>query len=229
MNKNKILEKLEALYNLGEVRKGFASQKDCIDWCNKVAPLLKFNHQYYYIFLFYLRKMNLQLSSLSLEPTFNIMTSQVQMAIEELKIDLECDTNDKENLQKVYIDETRIQELMDITNRNYDLLKLIQILNELNTCYEKNCYISVILLTRALIDHVPPIFNCSKFSEVANNYNGSQSFKGSMQNLEKSSRKIADQYLHCRIRNSETLLNKTQIDFSNDIDVLLSEIVRILK
>jgi len=229
MNKNKILEKLEALYNLGKVKKGFASQKDCIDWGNKVAPLLKFNHQYYNNFLLNLHKMNLPLSSFTLEPAFNLMASQIQMAIEELKIDLEHDTNNKENSQKAYIDETRIQELMNITNGNYDLLKLIRILNELNTCYEKNCYISVILLTRALIDHVSPIFDYSNFSEVANNYKGSKSFKGSMQNLEKSSRKIADQYLHCKIRKSETLPNKTQIDFSNDIDVLLSEIVRILK
>jgi hypothetical protein len=35
--------------------------------------------------------------------------------------------------------------------------------------------------------------------------------------------------LHYQIRKSETLPNETQIGFSNDIDVLLSEIVRILK
>jgi hypothetical protein len=47
MDKKKILEKLEALFDLDEVKKGFASQEDCIDWGNKVAPLLKFNPQYY--------------------------------------------------------------------------------------------------------------------------------------------------------------------------------------
>jgi len=229
MDKIKILEKLEALYNLDGVNKGFASQEDCIDWGNKVAPLLKFNPQYYDNFLLNLQKMNLPLSSYTLGPALNIMVSQVQMAIEELRIELEDGADDKENSQEMYIDETRIQELLEISNKNYDLSKLIQILQEINTCYKKNCHISVILLIRALIDHISPIFGCNKFSEVANNYNGSKSFKESMLNLENSSRNIADQYLHCQIRESETLPNQTQVNFSNDADVLLSEIVRILK
>ncbi len=229
MNKNRLLEKLEALYNMDKVKKRFASQQDCIDWGNKVAPLLKFNSQYYYNFLQNLHKMNSPLSSYTLGPALNAMVSQVQKAIEELKMEIEHDANNKENSQEMYINETRIQELINISDENYDLSKLIQILNELNTSYNKNCCISVILLTRALIDHVSPIFGCDKFSEVANNYKGSKSFKESMLNLENSSRKIADQYLHCRIRKSETLPNKTQINFSNDTDVLLGEIVRILK
>ena len=229
MNKNRLLEKLEALYNMDKVKKRFASQQDCIDWGNKVAPLLKFNSQYYYNFLQSLHKMNFPLSSYTLGPALNAMVSQVKMAIEELKMEIEHDANNKENSQEMYINETRIQELINISNENYDLSKLIQILNELNTSHNKNCYISVILLTRALIDHVSPIFGCNKFSEVASNYKGSKSFKESMLNLENSSRKIADQYLHCQIRKSETLPNKTQINFSNDTDVLLGEIVRILK
>jgi len=229
MDKKKILEKLEALFNLDEVKKGFASQEDCIDWGNKVAPLLKFNPQYYYNFLQNQHKMNLPLSSYTLGPALNVMRSQVQMAIEDLKAELELGVDNKENSQEMYIDETRIQELLDISNESYDLSKLIQILREINTCYKKNCYISVILLIRALIDHVSPIFGCNKFSEVANNYKGSKSFKESMLNLENSSRKIADQHLHCQIRKSETLPNKTQVNFSNDTDVLLSEIIRILK
>ena len=79
------------------------------------------------------------------------------------------------------------------------------------------------------MDHVPPIFGCKKFSEVANNYAGAKSFKESMLNLENSSRKISDQYLHVQVRASETLPTVRQVDFSNDLDVLLGEIVRILK
>ena len=50
-----------------------------------------------------------------------------------------------------------------------------------------------------------------------------------MANLETSSRKIADHYLHAQIRQSEALPNVTQIDFSNAVDFLLAEIVRVLK
>jgi hypothetical protein len=50
-----------------------------------------------------------------------------------------------------------------------------------------------------------------------------------MEHLDKSLRKIADAHLHPQIRKKEILPNKTQVNFSNDLDVLLSEIVRILK
>lgn len=87
----------------------------------------------------------------------------------------------------------------------------------------------MIVLTRALLDHIPPIFECNKFAEVANNYDGSKSFKEAMKNLENSSRKIADHYLHSQIRKRESLPTVKQIDFSNDIDFLLAEIIRGLK
>jgi hypothetical protein len=91
-----------------------------------------------------------------------------------------------------------------------------------------HCYLSTAMLIRAIIDHVPPIFEKNSFTEVVNNYGG-KSFKDSMKNLENSSRKIADAYLHTQIRNKEVLPNSNQVDFSNDLDVLLAEIFRILK
>ena len=57
---------------------------------------------------------------------------------------------------------------------------------------------------------------------------GGGSFKSSMANLDNSSRKIADRHLHTHVRKKETLPTLKQVDFSNDLDVLLSEIVRIL-
>jgi hypothetical protein len=129
-----------------------------------------------------------------------------------------------------YIDEERMKELRMIPKKEFDLTKLIRILEELNQCYRASCYMSTIMLVRALLDHVPPIFGCKLFSEVANNFGAQQkSFKESMDHLEKSSRKIADQHLHCQIRKSEVLPNKTQVNFRNDVDVLLMEIVRIMK
>ncbi|MFH1385119.1 MAG: hypothetical protein ABIH47_09205 [Candidatus Omnitrophota bacterium] len=231
MDKIKILNKLNELYNMKEVKDGFPSQQSCIEWANKVAPLLKFNQQYYINFMQNAHKMNLSLSSYSLEPAFNIMVSQIQMAIEELKIETEDGriTNDDDKTQDVYIDKTRIEELANISITDYDLSRLIKMLNEINFCYQKECYLAVIMLLRAIIDHVPPLFSCATFTEVANNYKGSKSFKDSMKHLNNSSRTIADQYLHCQIRKKEALPNKTQINFSNDIDILLSEIIRILK
>jgi hypothetical protein len=46
--------------------------------------------------------------------------------------------------------------------------------------------------------------------------------------LDKSSRKMADIYLHVQIRKKETLPNSTQVNYSSDLDLLLSEIIRII-
>jgi len=150
---------------------------------------------------------------------------------QELRLQIKQDGEISEDTSRdeQYIDRSRLQELKDIPAVPFDLSRLIRILEELNSCYKSHCYISVITLTRALLDHVPPVFSCKSFSEVANNYAGSKSFKESMKHLENSSRKIADQYLHTQIRAKESLPNKTQVGFSNDIDVLLSEIGRVLK
>jgi len=128
-----------------------------------------------------------------------------------------------------FVDERRIAELAAIKGPYYDLQKLVALCEELNKTYRGECYFSVAMLTRAILDHVPPIFAASSFAEVANNYSGASSFRRSMQNLEKSSRNISDAHLHVQIRGKEVLPTRTQVNFSNDLDVLLAEVVRVLK
>lgn len=128
-----------------------------------------------------------------------------------------------------YIAINRINELIDLESGNFDLTKLIQLLHEINVSNSNQMFLSIALQVRAIIDHVPPVFNCRNFQEVANNYRGSKSFKRSMQNLQNSLRNVADSYLHTQIRRSEVLPTANQVNFKTDLDVLLSEIVRINK
>jgi hypothetical protein len=127
-----------------------------------------------------------------------------------------------------YVDLGRIDELRSLSVQRFDLTKLIRFCEELNKCYANNCFLAAAMLTRSIINHVPPIFGYQSFVEVANNY-GSRSFKRSMQNLQNSLRNIADSHLHLPIRNKESLPTRVQVDFSSDIDVLLAEIVRVLR
>jgi len=131
-------------------------------------------------------------------------------------------------VKETYVDLDRINEITNLDNDSFDFTKLIAFLKELNSSYFNSSYLSIPLLVRAIIDHIPPIFGKEKFAEVCNNY-GSRSFKENMNNLNNSSRKIADSFLHSRIRKQENLPNITQINFRNDLDVLLQEIVRIKK
>lgn len=128
-----------------------------------------------------------------------------------------------------FVNESRIAELKTIQSSSFDLTRLIELCREIDFCYRHECYLAVAALTRALLDHVPPIFGFSSFTEVARNYSGGKSFRDSMQHLEKSARKIGDANLHTQIRRRESLPTPTQVNFANDLDVLLAEILRILK
>lgn len=129
---------------------------------------------------------------------------------------------------ELYVSPDRINELKALKSKSYDLLRLIKLCEEVNICYQSECYLAVTMLVRAILDHVPPIFGFNTFTEVANNHGG-RSTRRSFLNLQNSSRNISDSYLHQVVRAKEILPNSTQVNFINDLDVLLSEIVRLLK
>ena len=132
------------------------------------------------------------------------------------------------SLAECFVDLSRLDALRGIASPSFDLAKLIRFCEELNLCYASECFLAVAVLTRAILDHVPPILGFRTFNEVANNYLG-KSPKRSMQHLQESSRSIADSYLHMPIRKKESLPTRVQVNFRNDLDVLLGEIVRVLK
>lgn len=133
---------------------------------------------------------------------------------------------DRKPKNQHFIDPERLNELRSTRNENFDLSRLIRFCEELDHAFLFENYLTVGMIMRAIIDHVPPIFGCKSFNEVTNNY-GSKSFKKSMEHLNISLRNISDSYLHTHIRKKEALPNKTQINFSSDMDVLLSEIIRV--
>jgi hypothetical protein len=128
------------------------------------------------------------------------------------------------------IADERLNELRKLCSSEFDFRKLIRLCEELNAAYNDGCYFAVAMLTRGLVDHVPPLFGKSSFAEVANNYaGGGKSFKDTIQHLENAARKVGDAHLHMPIRNSESLPTAQQVCFAPQLDVLLAEIVRILK
>jgi len=129
-----------------------------------------------------------------------------------------------------FINESRLQELKDISSKpsKFDFSKLIKLCEELNSNYSKGNYYSTAMITRAIMDHVPPIFEQNSFAQVANNYSGSKSFKNMMNHLNNFQKHISDGILHEQIRDSEALPNATQVNCSQALDTLLGEIVRIL-
>jgi hypothetical protein len=131
-------------------------------------------------------------------------------------------------LKPPYVDPSRLAAIRGALTRNWDLSRLAQLCGELNVAHEHECFMSVAMLVRAIVDHVPPVFGCTSFAEVANNYAGAYSFKKSMQNLNSSLRNIADAHLHVQIRRSESIPTAVQVNFSADLDVLLAEVLRLV-
>ena len=128
-----------------------------------------------------------------------------------------------------YVAEERITEIVQIESKSFDTAKLIRLLREINVAYNSDCHLTIGMLVRATIDHVPPIFGFDTFAEVANNYKGTKSFKGVMKRLNDSLRNLADSYLHVQIRKVENLPTFNQVDFRAEVDALLGEVSRVLQ
>lgn len=128
-----------------------------------------------------------------------------------------------------YVDAQRIFQLQAVKKIEWDLRKLVRLLQEINLAHINGMHMATVMLVRAVADHVSPILGCKTFSEVANNYTAPRSFSDQMKHLDVSMRKVADMHLHQQVRKSEVLPSATQVDFKAALDVLLAEILRILQ
>jgi hypothetical protein len=124
----------------------------------------------------------------------------------------------------------RMEALRRIEHVEFDCTRLVCLCEELNACAAGRHAHAVILLTRAILDHIPPVFGVSSFAEVASNYGGGgKSFKASAERLEKQARKVADRMLHQTIRSREVAPEMQEVEFSRELETVLAEVCRLLK
>src|SRR5207244_1781377 len=71
-----------------------------------------------------------------------------------------------------YVAMSRLEELRSLPAQPCDLVKLVELLREINVCHAHRCYFSLAALVRTVLNHIPPIFKFTTFAEVANNYGG---------------------------------------------------------
>ena len=124
-----------------------------------------------------------------------------------------------------YVSNERVLEIEEL-DCEFDTSKLTQLLKEINIAHRNEAYLTIAMVQRAILDHIPPIFGYEKFKEIANNYSGTRSFKEAMKGLDDQMRKISDSCLHQTIRKSEVLPTFQQVDIRNTLDLLLAEIIR---
>ena len=128
---------------------------------------------------------------------------------------------------ELYVSQVRLDSLRSLRSPQFDLQRLVRLCEEINSSWRHNNLIAVAVLTRVLIDHVPPIFAHDNFAQVVGS--ASRSAKSVFESLEQRSRKISDALIHQTIRKKETLPTRQMVNFSQNLDVLLAEAIRTIE
>jgi hypothetical protein len=122
-----------------------------------------------------------------------------------------------------YITSNLISNLKLVENPDFDLKKLIRFCEELNDNYKMQNYLSCLLILRAVLNHIPPIFGHTTFVEVVNN--SSKSLKAIFTPLQDGARKVADLHTHKTIEKNELLPSENQLEpYKAQLEILLQEI-----
>ena len=109
----------------------------------------------------------------------------------------------------------------------YDCSRLIRYCEEINDNYERGNYAAVGFLSRAIVDHIPPIFNQKNFAGVAAQLPGERhvSFKKSCEALDKSLKNIVDRSIHKQMDSVDIPPFPEEINFSQDLNTVLARVV----
>ncbi len=123
-----------------------------------------------------------------------------------------------------FLDPEIIVKLKAVLKSKLDPRKLIKMCEELNDAYARGNYIASSLLLRAIMNHVPPAFGATTFSEVV--AQSGRSVKAIISRLNDDARPIADLHTHFLMRASEHLPTKNQIEpYKASFEVLMQEVV----
>ncbi|MEE9554034.1 MAG: hypothetical protein V3W18_07015 [candidate division Zixibacteria bacterium] len=124
-----------------------------------------------------------------------------------------------------FVEFALIDRISSLNPRQFNVSKLARFAQELNENYKRGNYLSCALLIRAIINHVPPIFEQRTFKQVV--AHSSKSVKAILFNLEEGARDIGDLHTHEIVDKFSAPPSKNQIDpYKPNIDVLFREIER---
>lgn len=115
-------------------------------------------------------------------------------------------------------------QLKAVQGARLDLTKLVKMCEELNDAYARGNFISSALLLRAVMNHVPPVFGATTFSEVV--AHAGRSVKAILARLNEEARPIADLHTHFLMRANEHLPTKNQLEpYKAGFEVLIQEVL----
>ncbi len=170
-----------------------------------------------------------QVSGLSLDITYiteaYTLKHQLQGVIDHLR-ELSSDPTYGRSIRSnaAFLDPSVLEILRTTTSQKFDFSKLVRFCEELNDAYGRGNYLSCALLIRAIMNHVPPLFGCRTFAEVA--AQSGKSLKAVLERLEDNARPIADLHTHALIRAKELLPTKHQVEpYKAGFELLIQEVI----
>jgi hypothetical protein len=124
----------------------------------------------------------------------------------------------------VFIAPEVLASLRSARPSHFDFTKLLGFCEELDDAYRRGKYLSAILLIRAVMNHVPPVFGQHTFAAVV--ANAGRSVKPMLGRLEQEARPIADLHTHILMRKRESLPSRNQVEpFKGSFEILLQEVI----
>jgi len=189
----------------------------------------------------YIETSNIQVCSMSIK-----VCSKLISYIEDGE-DGENEEIETKKLQNTdnYVNLKRIEMIKKLGNKNgnpenrntkFDTTKLVKLLEEINDNWKNQNYYSVGLLQRTVINFVPPIFECQNFEKVVEQFtqnranpNRKTTIEISIETLQNPMRNIGNDFTHKAIQETEVLPVRQSVNFSQDFDHLLQEIIRKLQ
>ena len=131
--------------------------------------------------------------------------------------------NDNTALRVTYVDAQVIAAIRAHNGPSrFDRAKLLRLIDELNDNYARGSTYAAHAVLRALLDHIPPLLDCTNFTAVANNYPWGRTDKAYMRRL-LDFKLQADDAMHRQISAKTDLLSLHDIPPRACVNRLLQE------
>ena len=122
------------------------------------------------------------------------------------------------------VESSVIDQLETAKSAKFNVAVLLQMCREINSSIAHGNVIATVLLMRAALNYVPPVFGKDSFAQVV--ANSSRSLKDSFDHLETGLRKVADFYTHRQMNVKDCYPSIAQVEpFKPQFELLLHEIL----
>jgi hypothetical protein len=146
----------------------------------------------------------------------------------DLRTELEFPTTAVSTATPSFVSPFLVEELRLAKNHSFDVTKLTGYCTEINSSFHHGNVVACLLLMRTVMNHVPPVFGFTTFTELT--ASSGKSLRENLEHLEKGLRKLADLYAHQPIRTQEQYPTKSQVEpFRGHFELLLQEVLNKLR